>query len=99
MLAFSGLIGIINKIVVNKTSVINGISLALNWASDIRYREYAWMSPSISELTPILFNTGITYLGSEASICSSIIITLLEIIHNFTVYLSVKLQYKNRCQS
>ena len=27
-----------------------------------------WMPPSLSELTPMVFNTGLTHLGSEASI-------------------------------
>ena len=27
-----------------------------------------WKSPSLSELTPMLFNTGLAHLGSEASI-------------------------------
>ena len=28
---------------------------------------YKWRSPSLSELTPMIFNTGLTYLGSEPS--------------------------------
>ena len=27
-----------------------------------------WRPPSLSELTPMVFNTGLTHLGSEASI-------------------------------
>ena len=30
-----------------------------------------WRPPSLSELTPIVFNTGLTHLGSEASIYTS----------------------------
>ena len=30
------------------------------------YRDSIWMPPSQSELTPILFNMGLTHLGSEA---------------------------------
>ena len=30
-------------------------------------RLYIWMPPSLSELTPMIFNMGLTHLGSEAS--------------------------------
>ena len=30
---------------------------------------YIWRPSSLSELTPIMFNMGLTHLGSEASIC------------------------------
>ena len=30
---------------------------------------FIWRPPSLSELTPMIFNTGLTHLGSEASIC------------------------------
>ena len=33
---------------------------------------YIWRPPSLSELTPMLFNTGLTNLGLEASIYSII---------------------------
>ena len=32
---------------------------------------YIWRPPSLSELTPIIFITGLTHLGSEASIESN----------------------------
>ena len=32
-----------------------------------------WRSPSLSELTPILFNMEITHLGSDASNCQTIV--------------------------
>ena len=30
-----------------------------------------WRPPTLSELTPMMFNMGLTHLGSEASICLS----------------------------
>ena len=33
---------------------------------------HIWRAPSISELTSIIFNTGLTHLGSEASIYKSL---------------------------
>ena len=33
-------------------------------------RVYIWMPPSLSEFTPMIINTGLTHLGSEASICT-----------------------------
>ena len=33
-----------------------------------KYCYLNWRPPSLSELTPMLFNTGLTHLGSEASI-------------------------------
>ena len=33
-------------------------------------RTVIWRPPSLSKLTPIIFNTGLTHLGSEASISS-----------------------------
>ena len=32
-----------------------------------------WRPPSLSELTPMIFNTGLTHLGSEASKCFMLI--------------------------
>ena len=34
---------------------------------DYTYINYNWRPPSLSELTPMVFNTGLTHLGSEAS--------------------------------
>ena len=33
----------------------------------IFFNIYIWRPPSLSELTPMIFNTGLTHLGSEAS--------------------------------
>ena len=35
-----------------------------------------WSPPSLSELTPMIFNAGLTHLGSEASIYSAILLIL-----------------------
>ena len=32
------------------------------------YKPYIWKPPSLSELTPMIFNTDLTHLGSEAFI-------------------------------
>ena len=39
------------------------------WYDTLRKRSYCinWRSPSLSELTPMIFNTGLTHLDSEAS--------------------------------
>ena len=45
-----------------------------------------WKPSSISELTPIIFNTGLTHLGSKVSIYNSLIIS-----YNFLVFGEMKL--------
>ena len=44
--------------------------------------EITWSPPSQSELTPIVFNTGLTHLGSEAFISS------LELVDELFVHIN-----------
>ena len=37
---------------------------------------YKWRPPRLSELTPMIFNTGLTHLGSEASIYTRKILSI-----------------------
>ena len=36
---------------------------------DSASQAYIWRPPILSELTPMIFNVGLTYIGSEPSIC------------------------------
>ena len=43
---------------------------------EIFFSMITWRPPSLSELTPMIFNAGLTHLGSEASIYSAILLIL-----------------------
>ena len=47
-------------------------------ALEMRYiliaKQHIWRPPSISELTPMIFNTVLTHLGSKAAIYTNLII-------------------------
>ena len=43
----------------------------------MRYKCLIWRPPSLSELTPMIFNMGLTHSGSESSIYMSVIVNLL----------------------
>ena len=46
---------------------INCILHAINGANELN-SDYIWRPPSLGELTLMIFNMGLTHLGSEASI-------------------------------
>ena len=50
------------KIIYSLTRLIN------HYEENIK--NHIWRPPSVSELNPMVFNTGLTYLGSETSIYS-----------------------------
>ena len=52
-------------------------------SSKIPIQHMNWRPPSQSELTPMLFNTGLTHLGLEASNYSSVLLITFEIGFNF----------------
>ena len=46
------------------------------------YTYNMWRPPSLSELTPMVFNEGLTHLDSEASICKYYIATIRAKLHS-----------------
>ena len=73
----------IQKIYDKISSVLDSVSLIpdlddLKWYQRYNLNKlydffrHIWRPPSLSELTPMIFNTGLTHLGSEASIYSSV---------------------------
>ena len=58
-----GIVYITNHSIVTLSSHVKDASIILQ-----KKRNMIWKPPSISELTPMLSNTGLTHLGLEASI-------------------------------
>ena len=49
---------------------------------------YIWRPPSLSELTPMIFNTGLTHLGSESSVCKLITFLFKQETETVVIFLS-----------
>ena len=55
----------------------------------IRNIIYIWRLPSLSELTHMIFNMGLTHLGSEASIYPMLVYNYIMNIGNYQPFLTV----------
>ena len=61
----------------------------------IEYIFVKWRPPSLSELTLMLFNTGLTHLGSEVSICYCTIIVSTLMKNSHAIYRFEKFKILN----